>query len=86
MGGSEFLRSLAPLHCFAFCMYTVGNIRIPKIPNFPTHVCTAYLQFFSHTEGVPPKALFTGGHEIGVSEFRGAISSKIMGYEPCDFF
>jgi hypothetical protein len=32
------------------------------------------------------KALFTGGLKIQVSEFRGAISSKIMGYEPCNFF
>ncbi len=46
------MRSLAPLHCFAFRTYTVGNIQIPKIPFFPTHVCTVYLQDFSHTEGV----------------------------------
>ncbi len=39
VGGSEFSRSLAPLHCFAFRTYTVGNIRIPKIPNFShTHL------------------------------------------------
>jgi hypothetical protein len=38
------------------------------------------------TRGTLGKALFNGGLEIRVSEFRGAISSIIMGYEPCDFF
>jgi hypothetical protein len=32
------------------------------------------------------KALFTGGLKIGVSKFRGTISTKIMGYEPSHFF
>ena len=33
-------------------LYTVENIRIPKIPNISHTVCTAYLQKNSHTEGV----------------------------------
>ena len=34
----------------------------------------------------PIEALFNGGFEIGVSEFWGAISFKIMGFEPCESF
>ena len=40
----------------------------------------------SKSDNIESKALFNGGLEIRVSEFRGAISSKIRGYEPCDFF
>ena len=48
-GGLWVSRSLAPLHCFAFRTYTVGNIRIPKIQkNSHTRLYCVFTKKFPH--------------------------------------
>jgi len=44
--------NFVPLHFFAIRTYTEETYKFRKHKIFPTHVCTAYSQDFSHTEGV----------------------------------